>query len=95
MLACHFTSISQSIIDGYARTTYGESGVRIPPARPLSTDYGTTCPHGNRWRYGSDEQAAATFDPLLHQANAALELISRWEMLQEKRRAELDLHAGL
>jgi hypothetical protein len=42
-----------------------------------------------------DEQVAATFDPLLYQANAVIALISRCEMLLEKRRADLNRQAGL
>jgi len=39
------------------------------------------------------EEASAVFDPLLDQADAAIELISRCEMLLEKHRAELDRRA--
>ena len=38
---------------------------------------------------GPDEQASATFDPLFYEADAAIELISRCEVLLEKRRADL------
>lgn len=43
----------------------------------------------------SGEHTSAAFDPLLFQADAAIELISRCEMLLEKRRAELDRQAWL